>query len=61
MWELLFKFIDGEQVPKAIKDKRDKRKVTVLEKKSDDLLNQAERLLYKLDLLHYNIKRVLNK
>ena len=59
MWELLFKFIDGEQVPKTIKDKKDK--VTILEKKSDDLLNQVERLIYKLDILQYNIKRVLNK
>ena len=59
MWELLFKFIDGEQVPKAIRDKRDK--VTILEKKTDDLLDQAERLVYKIDLLHNYIKRILNK
>ena len=32
-----------------------------LEKKSDDLLDQAERMVYKLELLHYKIKRVLNK
>lgn len=61
MWELLFKFIDGEGIPKAIRDKRDKRKVTVLEKKTDDLLDQAERLVYKLDLLQNYIKRTLNK
>ena len=59
MWELLFKFIDGEGVPKAIRDKRDK--VTILEKKTDDLLDKAERLVYKIDLLHNYIKRILNK
>ena len=61
MWELLFffRFIDGEQTPKAIKDKRDRRRITILEK-SDDLLYKAERLIYKLDRLHEKIRHVLN-
>lgn len=66
MWDLLFRFIDGDVIyNKAIKDKVDKAykfsKVNVLENNSDNLLNQAENLLYKLDILHNYIKRVLNE